>query len=176
MEGPMVTHARRRPKYKPRRRIGPLPGFVFVALRWAVAWAIVGLVAGVLSLVRKTLFFTEASAGPDGGTAFWLPVMIGASAAAGLGIGSIYTGLLAVSADWRDSLEGDDWKTRLGPYVLCGAAAGLIAGFLVGGFTGALFFAVLGACTAGALTWIDLRKQLDGAAHNQSPATSRKSS
>lgn len=158
----MATHMRRRPKYKPRPKIGPLPGFVFVALRWAVAWAIVGLAVAVLSLVRKTLFFTEASASPDGGIAFWVPVMIGASAAAGLGIGSIYTGLLAVSADWRDSLEGDDWKTRLGPYVLCGAAAGLIAGFLVGGFTGALFFAAMGACTAGALTWIDIRKGLDG--------------
>ena len=158
----MATHVRRRPKDKPRPEMGRLPGFVFVALRWAVAWAIVGLAVGVLSLVRKTLFFAEASASPDGGIAFWVPVMIGASAAAGLGIGSIYTGLLAVSADWRDSLEGDDWKTRLGPYVLCGAAAGLIAGFLVGGFTGALFFAALGACTAGALTWIDIRKGLDG--------------
>jgi len=158
----MATPVRLRPKYKPRSKIGPLPGFVFVALRWAVAWAIVGLVVGVLSLVRKALSFTEANANPDGGTAFWVPVMIGAAAAAGLGIGSIYTGLLAVSADWRDSLEGDDWKTRLGPYVLCGAAAGLIAGFLVGGITAALFFAVLGACTAGALTWIDIRKGLDG--------------
>jgi outer membrane lipoprotein SlyB len=66
-----------------------------------------------------------------------------------------------VSADWRDSLEGDDWKTTLGPYVLCGAVAGLIAGFLVGGFTGALFFAVLGGATAAALTWLDIRKELD---------------
>jgi hypothetical protein len=83
--------------------------------------------------------------------------MIGAAAAAGLALGLIYTGLLAVSAGWRDSLEGDDWKTRLGPYVLCGAAAGLIPGFLVGGFTGALFFAVLAGCTALALTWIEMR-------------------
>jgi hypothetical protein len=84
--------------------------------------------------------------------------MIGAAAAAGLALGLIYTGLLALSADWRDSLQGDDWKTRFGPYVVCGAAAGLIAGFLAGGFTGALFFAVLGGCTAGALTWIEMRK------------------
>ncbi len=158
----MVTRARPRPKYKPRPKMGPLPGFAIVALRWSVAWAIVGLVVGVLSLVRQALPFTEASARPDGGTAFWVPVMIGAAAAAGLGMGLIYTGLLAVSADWRDSLEGDDWKTRLAPYVLCGAAAGLIAGFLVGGFSGALFFAVPGGCTAGALTWIEIRKGLDG--------------
>jgi MFS family permease len=141
--------------------MGPLPGFVLVALRWAVAWAIVGLVVGVLSLVRNALPFTEPSAKPDGGIAFWVPVMIGAAAAAGLGIGLIYTGLLAVSADWRDSLHGDDWKTRLGPYVLCGAAAGLIAGFLVGGLTGGFFFAVLGGSTAAALTWLDMRKGLD---------------
>jgi MFS family permease len=158
----MATRVRPKPKYKPRPKMGPLPGFALVALRWAVAWAIVGLVVSVLSLVRKTLFYTEASGSPDGGIAFSVPVMIGAAAAAGLSLGLIYTGLLAVSSDWRDSLQGDDWKTRLGPYVVCGAAAGLMAGFLVGGFTGALFFAVLGGCTAGALTWIEMRTGMDG--------------
>lgn len=158
----MVTRVRPKPKYKPRPKMVPLPGFALVALRWAVAWAIVGLVVSVLSLVRKTLFYTEAGGSPDGGIAFSVPIMIGAAAAAGLALGLIYTGLLAVSADWRDSLQGDDWKTRLGPYVVCGAAAGLIAGFLAGGFNGALFFAVLGGCTAGALTWIEMRKGLDG--------------
>ncbi len=157
----MAKRMRPRPKYKPRPRMGPLPGFVLAALRWAVTWAIVGLLVGVLSLVYETLPFTEPGAKPDGGIAVWVPVMIGAAAAAGLGIGLIYTGLLAVSANWRDSLDGDDWKTRLGPYVLCGAAAGLIAGFLVGGLTGGFFFAVLGGCTAAALTWLDLRKGLD---------------
>ena len=147
---------RPRPKYKPRRKIGPLPGFALVALRWAVAWSVVGLVVSVLSLIREA-YFTEASAGLDGGIAYSVPVMIGAAAGAGLALGLIYTGLLAVSADWRDSLEGDDWKTRLVPYVLCGGAAGLIPGFLVGGFTGAVFFAVLGSSTALALTWIEMR-------------------
>jgi hypothetical protein len=111
-----------------------------VALRWAVAWATVGLVVSVFALLHKIFYFTEASAGLDGGIA--------------------YTGLLTVSADWRDSLEGEDWKTRLGPYALCGATAGLIPGFLVGGLTGALFFAVLGGCTALALTWIEIRTEL----------------
>ena len=158
----MTPRKRPRPKHKPRPRLGPLPNFVLAALRWAVAWAIVGLVVGILSLVRQTLPFMEARP-DDGGIALWVPVMIGAAAAAGLGIGLIYTGLLAVSAEWRDSLEGEDWKTRLGPYVLCGAVAGLIAGLLVGGLTGALFFAVLGGCTAGALTWLDIRKGLEAA-------------
>jgi hypothetical protein len=156
---------------QPRRRMGPMPGFVMLALRWAVTWAIGGLVVGVVSLVRQTLPFMEPSAKPDGGIAFWVPIMIGAAAAAGLGVGVIYTGLLALSAGWRDSLEGDDWKIRFGPYVLCGAAAGLMAGFLVGGFTGALFFAVLGGCTAGALTWIELRKSLD---EPRSPSVARR--
>lgn len=155
----MGTRVRPRPKYKPRPKMGPLPGFALVALRWAVAWASVGLVVSVFSLVRKTFFFEEAIASLDGGIAYSVPAMIGAAAVAGLALGLIYTGLLAVSADWRDSLEGDDWKTRLGPYGLCGAAAGLIPGFLVGGFTGALFFAVLAGCTALALTWIEMRRQ-----------------
>jgi hypothetical protein len=156
----MAKRVRPRPKYKPRAKIGPLPGFALVALRWAVAWAVVGLVVSVFSLVRKTFYFTEASASLDGGIAYSVPAMIGAAAAAGLALGLIYTGLLTVSADWRDSLEGDDWKTRLGPYALCGATAGLIPGFLVGGFTGALFFAGLGGCTALALTWIEIRMEV----------------
>jgi hypothetical protein len=151
----MAKRVRPKPKYKPKRKIGPLPAFALVALRWAVAWAIVGLVVSVFSLLHR-IYFAE-SAGLDGGIAYSVPVMIGAAAAAGLALGLIYTGLLSVSADWRDSLEGDDWKTRLGPYVLCGAAAGLIPGFLVGGLTGALFFAVLAGSTALALTWIELK-------------------
>jgi hypothetical protein len=151
----MATRRRPKPKYKPKRKIGPLPGFALVALRWAVAWAIVGLVVGVFLLLHR-IYFAE-SAGLDGGIAYSVPAMIAAAAVAGLALGLIHTGLLAASADWRDSLEGDDWKTRLGPYVLCGAAAGLIPGFLVGGFTGALFFAVLAGCTALALTWIEMR-------------------
>ena len=151
----MAKPRRPKPKYKPKRKMGPLPAFALVALRWAVAWAIVGLVVSVFLLLHR-IYFAE-SAGLDGGIAYSVPAMIGAAAAAGLALGLIYTGLLAVSADWRDSLEGDDWKTRLGPYVLCGAAAGLIPGFLVGGFTGALFFAVLAGCTALALTWIEMR-------------------
>jgi hypothetical protein len=153
----MPTRVRPKPKYKPKRKIGPLPGFALVALRWAVAWAIVGLVVSVSSLLWKTFYFTEASAGLDDGIAYSVPAMIAAAGVAGLALGLIYTGLLAVSADWRDSLEGNDWKTRLGPYVLCGAAAGLIPGFLVGGLAGALFFAVLAGCTALALTWLEMK-------------------
>jgi hypothetical protein len=153
----MRTRVRPKPKYKPRRKIGPLPGFALVALRWAVAWAIVGLLVSVSSLLRKTFYFTEASAGLDDGIAYSVPAMIAAAGVAGLALGLVYTGLLALSADWRDSLEGDDWKTRLGPYVLCGAAAGLIPGFLVGGLAGALFFALLAGCTALALTWLEMK-------------------
>jgi MFS family permease len=151
----MGKRVRPRPKYKPRRKIGPLPGFALVALRWAVAWAIVGLVVSVSWLLRNT--FTEASAGLEDGIAYSVPAMITAAAVAGLALGLVYTGLLALSADWRDSLEGDDWKTRLGPYVLCGAAAGLIPGFLVGGLAGALFFAILAGCTALALRWLEMK-------------------
>jgi hypothetical protein len=153
----MRTRVRPKPKYKPKRKIGPLPAFALVALRWAVAWAIVGLVVSVSSLLWKTFYFTEASAGLDDGIAYSVPAMIAAAGVAGLALGLIYTGLLALSADWRDSLEGDDWKTSLGPYVLCGAAAGLIPGFLVGGLAGALFFAVLAGCTALALTWLEMK-------------------
>jgi hypothetical protein len=133
--------------------MGPLPEFVVVALRWAAAWAAVGLLIGVLFVSGKTLL-----AGPGAevnilGYVLWAPVLAGAAAAAGLGIGLIFAGLMAVTADWRDSLVGDGIMIRLGPDVLCGAGAGLVPGFLVGGLGSALFFAFVGGCFAAAFNW-----------------------
>jgi len=153
--------ARPRPRVQPRIRIETLPHVFRVALRWAAAWAAVGLVLGILLMLGKAPPFAESGAKPDSilGYIFWVPALGGGAAAAGLGIGLIFTGLMALTTGWRESLEDTPGAmAQLGPDVACGAVAGLTAGLLVGGFTGALFFGTLGAGFAGVMKHLALRK------------------
>ena len=135
--------------------MNPLRDILRVALRWATAWAAVGLVLGVLLMLGKAVPFAASGAKPDSILGYWpwVPAMGAGGAAAGLGIGFLYACLMAWSADLRESYEAPGLVGRLGPFVVCGAAAGLIPGLLAGGITGALFFAFLGACSAAALNW-----------------------
>ena len=151
----MGTQARRKSKYPPKLRPRrPLPKLPQVALQWVSSWAVAGLVTGIGLMLLKTLPFAESGAKPsDGEFAMWIPGMALAGAAAGLGVGLLYAGLMLVTEEWRNGLEGDTLTIRLGPQMLCGAVAGVVAGILAGGLGGAVFFALLGACTAGALNW-----------------------
>ena len=146
----MGVRARHKSKYPVRPRPRPLPKLPQVALQWTGAWAVAGLVVGILLMLIKTLPFAQSGRTDNN---FWLPVMALAGAAAGLGVGLVYACLMTISAEWRNSLEGDTLAIRLGPQVLCGAVAGVVAGLLAGGLGGAVFFAGLGACTAAALNW-----------------------
>ena len=150
----MGTQAKRKSKYPPKIRRRPLPKLPQVALQWVSAWAVAGLATGILLMLLKALPFAESGAKPtDGEFALWIPGMALAGAAAGLGVGLLYAGLMMVTEEWRNGLEGDTLSVRLGPQVLCGAVAGIAAGLLAGGLGGAAFFAFLGACTAAALNW-----------------------
>jgi hypothetical protein len=133
----------------------PLRQIMRVALHWAIAWGMTGLVVGALLMLRKMLPFAGlgGQAADALGSVFWIPALGAGAAAAGLGIGLVYACLMAWTADWRDSYEAPGLVGALTPYVLCGAAAGLVPGLLVGGFTGAFFFAGLGAGSAAALNW-----------------------
>ena len=153
--------ARPRPKVPTRVTIGPLPQVFRVALRWTAAWAAVGLVLGILLMLGKAPPFAESGAKPDSvfGYIFWVPALGGGAAAAGLGIGLLFAGLMALTAEFRESLEDTPGAmAKLGPDLACGALAGLMAGLLVGGLTGALFFGTLGAGFAGAMKHLALRK------------------
>jgi len=119
-----------------------------MVLLWTVSWAAVGLVLGVAQLLRT-------------GQISWIPGLGLGGAAAGLGIGILYAGLMVLTEDWRDSLaDTPGVLAQLGPQVVCGAGAGLIAGLLVGGISGALFFATLGACSAAAFNWKTARESM----------------
>ena len=134
----------------------PLQQILRVALGWARAWAVAGTLLGILLMLGKALPFTEAGSTPDSflGQWFWVVALGLGAAAAGLGIGILYAGLLIVTEEWRESVEETPGVlAQWGPQVLCGALAGLVPGLLVGGFTGALFFASLAACSAAGLQW-----------------------
>ena len=154
-----VRVKRPRPKIRPRVKRGPLPPFFRVALQWAATWAAVGLVLGTLLMIGKAPPFAESGSHSENmlAYAFWIPTLGGGAAGAGLGIGLVYAALMALTTDWRDSLEGDTAMIRFGPDVLCGAIAGLIPGLLVGGPSGGLFFAGLGAATGAGFKWRELR-------------------
>ena len=148
----MGAQAKRQSKYPPKLRPRqPLPKLPQVALQWVSAWAVAGLATGILLMLLEALPFAERARMPD--NKFWIPAMALAGAAAGLGVGMLYAGLMVVTEEWRNGLEGDTLTIRLGPQVLCGMVAGVAAGLLAGGLGGAAFFAFLGACTAAALNW-----------------------
>jgi len=117
-------------------------------LLWTIAWAVVGLVMGIVQLLRT-------------GQISWIPSLGLAAAAGGLGMGILYTALMLVTEDWRDSLaDTPGMMAQLGPQVLCGAGAGVVAGLLVGGLSGALFFTPLGAVTAASFNWKSAKEAL----------------
>jgi hypothetical protein len=110
-------------------------------LLWTITWAVVGLSLGIVQLLRT-------------GKVSWIPSLGLAAAAAGLGMGILYAGLMIVTENWRDSLaDTPGLAAQLGPQVLCGVGAGVFAGLLVGGFGGAFFFAALGGLTAAIFNW-----------------------
>ena len=151
----MGVRMKQRPKRPIRARARPLPRLPQVALRWTAVWAVGGLVVGICLMLLKALPVAESSYKPESVSSYvsWVPVIALAGAAAGLGIGLLYACLMALTEEWRNSIEGTGIMVRLGPLVLCGAAAGLVAGLLAAGFGGALFFALLGACSAAGLNW-----------------------
>jgi hypothetical protein len=152
--------SRPRPKVQPLVNRGPLPEFFRVGLKWAATWAVVGCIMGLLFMVGRVLPLAESGAKPSSvfGYVFWVPALTGGAAAAGLAIGLIFAGLMAVTTELRESLEDSPgMMARLGPDALCGAVAGLMAGLLVGGWSGALFFGALGAASGGILKYWVIR-------------------
>jgi hypothetical protein len=172
------------PKQRPTRvrtstplRFRDLPQVVRVALVWAAAWGVVGLVVGILLMLGRAALFAESGARGSSSIltyVFWIPTVGAGAAAAGLGIGLVFACLMGLTSDWRDSLEGNDLMVTLGPDVLCGAAAGLIPGFLVGGLAGALFFAALGAASAAAMNRLQAARQDELRRRSASAGTSQR--
>jgi len=148
--------SRPRPKVQLLGNQGPLPQFFLVGLKWCAAWAVIGCILGLLLMLGKAEPLAESGAKPSSIFAyvFWVPALAGGAAAAGLAIGLIFAGLMAITTDWRDSFEDTPGlAAQLGPDILCGAVAGLIPGLLVGGLSAGLFFAVLSATSAGLMKW-----------------------
>jgi hypothetical protein len=152
--------SRPRPKVQLLGNRGPLPQFFLVALKWCAAWAVIGCMLGLLLMLGKAEPLAESGAKPSSIFAyvFWVPALAGGAAAGGLAIGLIFAGFMTVTTDWRDSLaDTPGMLAQVGPQIMCGAGAGLVAGLLAGGIGGALFFGALGACTAAGFYWMSVR-------------------
>src|SRR3954466_11355829 len=79
-------------------------------LLWTIAWAVIGLVLGIAQLLRT-------------GQVSWIPSLGLAAAAGGLGMGILYTALLLLTEDWRDSpADTPGLAGQVGAPGLCGAA------------------------------------------------------
>jgi hypothetical protein len=112
-----------------------------MVLQWVIVWALLGLSLGIAQLMRT-------------GAVSWIPALGFGAAAGGLCIGVLYTGLMVLTENWRDSLaDTPGVLPQAGVQVLCGAGAGLIPGLVAGGISGGLFFGAIGACTAVAFNW-----------------------
>jgi hypothetical protein len=125
------------------------------AMQWTIGWGVGGVVLGVPLMLLKMMMESGARADDLSFYAFWVPALGLGAAAGGLGIGVLYSGLMTITEEWRLQYEQETpgVKGRLLPPVLCGAAAGLVPGLLVGGIGGAFFFALLAAVTATAFNW-----------------------
>jgi hypothetical protein len=130
------------------------------AIQWTIGWGVAGIVFGIPLMLLKAVPLGRGPSSDDPSFyAFWVPALGLGAAAAGLGIGFLYAGLMAVTEEWRLQYEQDTpgMKGQLLPPVICGAASGLVPGLLVGGIGGAIFFALLGAVSATAFTWRALK-------------------
>ena len=137
-----------------------LKQILHVTVRWAKAWGIGGLVIGILMMLGKTAPFAESGGHPGSVWSYsgWVPAALVFGAVAGLAIGFVYAGLLALTENWRTPYESrPSGVSRYLPKVLCGAAAGMIVTVPPLGSRGALVFAALAAGSAWAMAVADIR-------------------
>ena len=115
------------------------------------AWALVGLVAGILLMLGKALPIAESGVKPDNLSfyAIWIPVMGGGASAFGFILGLVFASCMALTERWRASVEArPSVVARYGPRMLCGAIAGGIIGLPLTHDANALIFVGLGLCSA----------------------------
>jgi uncharacterized membrane protein len=99
---------------------------VLTVMRWAAAWAVVGLLVGVLMMLGKVPPIAEPGAPRDVWFyAFWIPLGGGVGALFGLLLGLLYACLLAVF-ELLSPLAGStqNFMANYGRRLVCGAIAG----------------------------------------------------
>ncbi len=124
-----------------------------VTLRWSLAWTILGAIAGILMMLGKVPPIAESGRKPDDlwFYAFWIPIFAVAAGVLGFALGLLFSVLMALTSNWRTSLEAKpDLLSRFGPRILCGTAAGTLLGLLLIGvdYHEVFLFAGLGLCSA----------------------------
>jgi uncharacterized membrane protein YfcA len=137
----------------------PIRQILGVTYRWALAWAIIGIVIGFLMMLDKTPPIAEPGAPKNiSFYSFWIPLMGVGGGVYGLMLGFVFATLMAFTQRWRTSVEvGRSVVSRYGPPLLCGAAAGLITGLPITQTGFVLMFVVFGICSALVSTILDRR-------------------
>jgi hypothetical protein len=119
--------------------------------RWAIAWALLGVIAGVLMMFGKVPPIAESGGKPSDLSfySFWIPLLGGATGVFGFALGFVFSCLMALTAKWRASIEARQGVLgRHGPRMLCGAVAGGLVALPLIHDASVFLFAGLGACTA----------------------------
>ena len=123
-----------------------------VTFRWAGAWAILGLLAGVLLMFGKVELIAEPGAKSShiSDYAFWIPLVFGTASVFGLALGFVFAGLMALASHSLAATEIRRSCVALHSIrLICGALAGGLLGWPITRDENALVFAAFGlGCAA----------------------------
>ena len=120
-----------------------------VTFRWAAAWSIFGLIAGMAMMFGKVELIAESGAKPKYVFTFWIPLLFGIATVFGVTLGFLFASFLALANHWLAATEMRPSSAVLhGMRLLCGMVAGGLIGWLVTRNRYAWIFAGLGVLSA----------------------------
>ena len=130
---------------------------LLTAMRWAAAWAVVGLLVGVLMMLGKVPPIAEPGAPGDVWFyAFWIPLCWGVGALFGLLLGSLYACLLAAFELLSPPAESSQgFMANYGRRLICGAIAGGAIGFAAFRNPEGLYVVAAGVISAAAAGYLN---------------------
>jgi hypothetical protein len=141
---------------------GPLRNIAVVTLRWAGAWAILGLVVGVALTLGRFEPIAESGARPLGlgPYTFWIPLGLGVASVFGLLLGFMFACLMAVvDLWWSPTKAKPGWFAAYGQRLLCGAVAGGLIGWPLMRDGNALIFVGLGLGSSALSSYLNRPKK-----------------
>jgi hypothetical protein len=123
-----------------------------VTFRWAAAWSLLGLIAGILMMFGKVELIAESGVKPFhlSAYAFWIPLTFGAASVFGLALGFIFASLMTLTHQGLAATDIHPSSVALHSIrLLCGTIAGLLIGWPVTrNKDAAVVFACLGLASA----------------------------
>ena len=120
-----------------------------VTFRWAAAWSILGLIAGMAMMFGKVELIAESGAKPAYVFTFWIPLLFGIATVFGVALGFLFASFLAFVNHWLAAKDMHPSSAVLhGMRLLCGTVAGGLIGWFVTRNRYAWIFAGFGMLSA----------------------------